>query len=144
MRSHRAMYGGLVATFPSLNVVSEEHEESEATGALKTLNDEVERLIATDVEVSAADVDVWIDPLDATQEYTENLLHFVTTMVCVAVRGKPAIGVIHKPFAQETIWAWNYAGAKVSIFVPLRSSKGEKFVFIKLKSSISTLEFSRY
>lgn len=29
------------------------------------------------------------------------MLHFVTTMVCVAVNGQPTIGVIHKPFVNE-------------------------------------------
>jgi len=116
MLSHRAMYYGLLKGFPNLNVISEEDDPetidmSTVEVPLKT-EAGVDAIISDgdDVLVPIDEVDVWIDPLDATQEYTENLLQYVTTMVCIAVRGQPVVGVIHKPFTDKTAWGWSGPG----------------------------------
>lgn len=55
-------------------MISEEHET--APISLERVKDvsrkqaEVERLIQSDQQIPMSDIAVWIDPLDATQEYT--------------------------------------------------------------------------
>ena len=100
---------------------------------------EVDELISdeNDERIDINDIDIWIDPLDATQvsaelinfsltfhlhpllfqEYTENLLQYVTTMVCISVRGQPVAGVIHKPFEDLTAWGWVKGTRKDGNFV---------------------------
>ena len=123
MRAHVQMFYGLKKRFPNINIISEEHDEKEVDTSKVPMADmnnaEVRQLLGEeDIEVQADDVAVWIDPLDATQEYTEKLLHFVTTMVCVAVRGKPTLGIIHKPFGDDgntprTAWGYSASGRDI-------------------------------
>ena len=74
MISHRVMYYGLLKGFPGLNVISEEDDPeaidmNEVQIPLKS-DSSVDAIISAgdDVLVPIDEVDVWIDPLDATQE----------------------------------------------------------------------------
>lgn len=99
LRSHHVMFTTLTKAFPGLKVISEEHGAEKdkefaniVVGSVDGIcPDEVLNAEAMDRMISLDDLQVWIDPLDATQEYTENLLEYVTTMVGISVRGK-AIG----------------------------------------------------
>ncbi|XP_049453203.1 inositol monophosphatase 3 [Epinephelus fuscoguttatus] len=108
LQSHRKMFNLISNTFPEVTVNSEEHDSmvDKAAAWSRDIPADIRDKIDGGKDVPAESVTVWIDPLDATQEYTENLLQYVTTMVCVAVDGKPVIGVIHQPFTGFTAWAF--------------------------------------
>ncbi|XP_068605138.1 inositol monophosphatase 3 [Brachionichthys hirsutus] len=114
LQSHVKMYNLLKSSFPGVTVNSEEHDnlEDEVTWS-RQIPDDILAKVEGGKLVPANRVTVWIDPLDATQEYTENLLKYVTTMVCVAVDGKPMIGVIHQPFTGFTAWGFVGQGSNM-------------------------------
>ncbi|RZC36545.1 inositol monophosphatase 3, partial [Asbolus verrucosus] len=110
--SHCSIMGTLKHAYPTLNVISEE-AKAECNKNQEIDFSETTVFVPENVDdqwEDLKDITVWIDPLDATHEYTEKLYDNVTTMVCVAVKGQPIIGVIHKPFMKDnspTFWAWN-------------------------------------
>lgn len=119
-KSHEIITSGLKAAWPQLNYKSEETDREVVKGAPPgTVNLEVRSLANRDEAIPLDKVTVWIDPLDATQEYTEGatdaeLLQYVTVMLCIAVEGEPIAGVIHQPYLTDvktgktgvTKWAW--------------------------------------
>ncbi|XP_074545364.1 inositol monophosphatase 3 [Halichoeres trimaculatus] len=114
LQSHRKMFNLIKNTFPEITVNSEEHDNvADAATWSRDIPADIQEKIEGGKEVPTESVTVWIDPLDATQEYTENLVKYVTTMVCIAVDGKPVIGVIHQPFTGFTAWGVVGQGSNV-------------------------------
>ena len=132
--SHEIITSGLKTIWPRLRYRSEENDrkliEIEKP---PRFNSEVMAVSLRDEAVPLQSVTVWIDPLDATQEYTEGgtdpeLLKYVTVMVCVAIEGNPIAGIIHQPFVENpngdmgiTKWAWVGHGTSRTLIAAVNS-----------------------
>jgi len=132
LNSHCTIANSLWRIFPNLDLISEEDVQKKACPKTEDFFDLDPSVLSSttlrDVNVAPDDLTVWIDPLDATKEFTEKLFHYVSVMICVAVKGEPVIGVVHFPFNQKTYWAWkdegmseNLAKVKVNHDDPVKS-----------------------
>jgi Golgi-resident PAP phosphatase len=119
MNSHCRIANGLMRIFPQLNLISEEEVEKKNCPDDDEFFDLDPSVLSSvslpDENVALNDVAIWIDPLDATKEFTESLFHYVSVMICVAVKGEPIIGVLHFPFSQKTYWGWKGKGVSESL-----------------------------
>lgn len=117
--SHCKIAHGLWRIFPKLNLISEEDVQKKNCPQSEKYFDLDPSVLSSvnlpDVNVLSDDITVWIDPLDATKEFTEKLFHYVSVMICVAVKGDPIIGVVHFPFNQKTYWTWKGEGVSENL-----------------------------
>ena len=94
--------GSLKREFPGLAVIGEEGEAAPVEQNLYVqqssrheLKQEIPKRLT---EAKIEQLTVWVDPLDATKEYTEGYLDHVTVLVGIALGDEAVAGVIHQPF----------------------------------------------
>lgn len=124
--SHCAMMETLRQNFPTVKIYSEEAKAPCPNDSPYDYSEaHVPELAGLKINefVEEEDITVWIDPLDATKEYTEKKYQYVTTMVCIAVKGVPKVGIIHKPFSENPIEATSWAWVKVKTSADLEIRK---------------------
>lgn len=122
VNSHCSIAHSLWNIFPKLQLISEE-DVTEKTclnvGDSFDLDPSVlgNVELPQDINVSSDDITLWIDPLDATKEFTENLFQYVSVMICVADRktGEAFMGVVYFPFSKQVYWAWKGQGVSENL-----------------------------
>jgi 3'-phosphoadenosine 5'-phosphosulfate (PAPS) 3'-phosphatase len=100
LASQKLIISGLWSVYPGLAVVGEEDTPNLSAAEEKPRLDLVD-LEAVPRELRAVpldDVCVYIDPLDATKEYTLGKTWCVMTLIGITLRGLPIAGVMHQPF----------------------------------------------
>lgn len=65
---------------------------------LKEFNDKVSPEFKS---VDLKDIVIFVDPLDATKEYTKGILEAVTTLIGISYKGEPIGGVVYQPFVHS-------------------------------------------
>lgn len=75
-RSHCAMYRSLTEAFPGITVISEEISQDCDKVAIEDIKNSAKNIDGDNIRdelVNAKDITIWIDPLDATKEFTGNI-----------------------------------------------------------------------
>ncbi|RNA38126.1 inositol monophosphatase 3-like [Brachionus plicatilis] len=123
--SHTILTETLKNKFPTLKINSEENDQKNSKFDLKFYMSKCDNYKAKsdDLIKSTLEINVWIDPLDATQEYSQNLVEYVTVMFCIAQIGIPKAGIIHNPFTNRTVSSFFEKPKKDGLTKPVNQKK---------------------
>ncbi|CAA21725.3 Putative inositol monophosphatase 3 [Caenorhabditis elegans] len=132
----------ILQRFPQLQIVSEEKKSEFSEREIEpyrldnyavwqSVKEILDKIPSRRLQLS--DVRVFVDPLDATQEFTEGLTEYVTVMACIVLDAEPIFGAIYRPFFNETIFGLQGFGVITSDGVrlnPIEDSKTAKKVVV--------------
>lgn len=69
---------------------------------------------------------MWIDPIDGSKAFASGDIEHVTNMIGVTIKGRPFLGIIHKPFSNKRRnYARTYVGSIESGLFYFEHSKAE-------------------
>jgi 3'(2'), 5'-bisphosphate nucleotidase len=102
IRAQQLIVGALERVWPHLQIVGEEDCTTPPTDISLRLDLVGEASVPQSLRAVPNDeVVVFIDPLDATKEFTLGRVEAVITLVGIAVRGEPVAGVMYQPFVEQ-------------------------------------------
>lgn len=137
LASHKIMFHGLRRAFPKIAVVSSERDDELDIYEPMPRTNNMEEFHTIGEEIREDRLTIWIDPLDATDEYIAGNYEYVTIMAGLAIDGKCFGGIIHKPFSNETIWSFgdrkNHDMSMLMINDELRHEVDEHMNFVVSK-----------
>jgi len=97
--SQKIIVGGLKAVWPDLTIIGEESIETPISNEIPELNIIGDDFIPHNLkEILSSEITIYVDPLDATREFTQDKLQCVTCLVGISKNGEPIAGIIHLPF----------------------------------------------
>jgi len=126
LAAQELIVGGLLHTWPKLSIIGEEDtpmKQSELQPRLDLVPSVPEHFKSVAVE----DIAVFIDPLDATKEFTLGLYHCCMTLIGISVKGVPAAGIMYQPFVDDGKTYWGIVGQGVH-GIEKRGNADTKFI----------------
>eukprot|EP01118_Nematostelium_gracile_P010140 TRINITY_DN3468_c0_g1_i2.p1 TRINITY_DN3468_c0_g1~~TRINITY_DN3468_c0_g1_i2.p1 ORF type:complete len:340 (-),score=86.87 TRINITY_DN3468_c0_g1_i2:27-902(-) len=117
IQSQQLIMGLLNKRFPSLPIVGEEDCAPVIPSEEPDMNRvDLSKIPAEYQNVNMSDVCVFIDPLDATKEYTTGNLEAVMSLIGIAYKGNAIAGVMYQPFIGNGRMIWGMNGYGYSGF----------------------------
>jgi 3'(2'), 5'-bisphosphate nucleotidase len=113
LQAQLLIISNLLHYFPGLTIIGEEELKVDSSAVLPHLSlDLISPLLLPESlrELELSDLNVWVDPLDGTLEFVNGNLIAVTTLIGVALRGRPIFGAVGKVFAETPLVYWGGPG----------------------------------